>query len=97
MFRLDFKRIGTVPGLDGRDPAGGIDGVIGELALPCALAPGPVKATAFQFLAQLRAGDLVKENLKAVVFRIGNDFATFKLPALVAQLPRLGELLDPPL
>src|SRR5699024_9257155 len=67
---LEFPGVCPVSGADGRYPAGGIDGISGQLALPCPLTPRPVKAAAFQFFAGFSRGDFVKKDLQAVQFRV---------------------------
>ena len=91
-LRLDFYRIGSVCGLDGLDPAGGVNGIIAQLPLPCALAPRPFEAPAFQLCSDFLAGDFIKKDLQPVFVPVSLNSAALKGPAGISQLFCLGEL-----
>ena len=93
-LRLDFYRIGSVCGLDGLDPAGGVDGIIAQLPLPRALAPRPAKAPAFQFLPYILAGNFIEKYLQPVFVLVSLHSAALKRPAGVAQFLCLSKFLD---
>ena len=65
---LDFAWVGPVYGGDGLDPACRIDGIVGKLPLPRALAPRPFEAPAFQVASDIFIGFFVKKDLQAVLF-----------------------------
>ena len=93
-LRLDFYRIGSVCGLDGLDPAGGVNGVVRQLPLPCALTPRPMEAPAFQFLSDFLTGNFIKKDLQPVFVPIGLNSASLKDPAGIAQFLCLSQLCD---
>ena len=73
----------------------GINGVAGELALPCALTPRPAETMSFQCFAYLSRWDCIKENLQTVVVTVGDHLAAVKLPALETDLPILRQRFQP--
>ena len=56
---------------------------------------GPAEAPALQLLAQLRAGISSKKICRRLFSVLATTLPPLNSPALVAQLLRLGELLDP--
>ena len=94
-LRLNFDRVAAVNRTDCRNVARGINGIAGELALPCALTPRPAETVSFQCFAHLSRRDFIKENLQAVFVIVRNYFSAVKLPALEANLPILRQRFQP--
>ena len=81
------------PLTDRGDPAGGVDGVAGQLPLPRPLAPGPAEAQLFS-ACRSPPEALRQKDLQTVLVRVGLHMAALKRPALKAHVPGLLQLPD---
>ena len=76
------------------DEACGVDGVVRQLPLPCALTSRPFEAPAFQLRSDFLTGDFIKKDLQPVFVPIGLNSAALKGPAGIAQFLCLSQLCD---